>query len=253
MQSLQEQQLVMVSIADTRGRADRGIPCVAVAVSRAYAALYSLTEMRLDHYPAAIGEVFLSYRRDRRLVALRGVAQALSRNDLRFAPLDMVPLSRRRAARLQASASVDLKPLDSVHSWRTVSTESVDVSGTGLLCVRRGDFHIGDLVRFEMSFGEDLLEHQGPPIKGVARVLRTDSNFAALDFKDVDAFERRRLTEHIIAVKRRALERSMTSLASPYAGLDDKIDELPPEPALDPIAKPSARAARGQPVMRLLA
>jgi hypothetical protein len=189
MRTLEEHQLAMLSVADTRGRADRGVPCVVVAVSRAHVALYPLTPLKVDRLPASIGQVYLSYHQGRNLVALRGVQ-----------------LCKRRSSRLATRASVDLMPLNAVSS-RAVSTESVDVSATGLLCVRRGAFDVGDLVKFEVTFdAEDAPGEDRTPVRGVARVLRSNHQFAALDFKDVDASARRRLTEHIILAKRRELD-----------------------------------------------
>lgn len=206
MRTLEEHQLAMLSVADTRGRADRGVPCVVVAVSRAHVALYPLTELKVDRVPASIGQVYLSYHQGRNLVALRGVAQAVANDDIRFCPIDVVQLCKRRSARLATRAAVDLMPLNAVSS-RSVSTESVDVSATGLLCVRRGAFDVGDLVKFEVTFdAEEAPGEDRTPVRGIARVLRSNHQFAALDFKDVDASERRRLTEHIIMAKRRELD-----------------------------------------------
>jgi hypothetical protein len=206
MRTLEEHQLAMLSVADTRGRADRGVPCVVVAVSRAHVALYPLTPLKVDRLPASIGQVYLSYHQGRNLVALRGVAQAVGHDDIRFCPIDVVQLCKRRSSRLATRASVDLMPLNAVSS-RAVSTESVDVSATGLLCVRRGAFDVGDLVKFEVTFdAEDAPGEDRTPVRGVARVLRSNHQFAALDFKDVDASARRRLTEHIILAKRRELD-----------------------------------------------
>lgn len=228
MRTLEEHQLAMLSVADTRGRADRGVPCVVVAVSRAHVALYPVAELKVDRVPASIGQVYLSYHQGRNLVALRGVAQAVGRDDIRFCPIDVVQLCKRRSSRLATRASVDLMPLNASGSFRTVSTESVDVSATGLLCVRRGAFDVGDLVKFEMTFDDDDVPvDDRTPVRGVARVLRNNHQFAALDFKDVDASERRRLTEHIISAKRRELDVEV------HARLDREAQERVAASALD--------------------
>jgi hypothetical protein len=224
MRTLEEHQLAMLSVADTQGRADRGVPCVVVAVSRAHVALYPVAELRVERVPASIGQVYLSYHQGRNLVALRGVAQAVSRDDIRFCPIDVVQLCKRRSSRLATRASVDLMPLNASGSFRTVSTESVDVSATGLLCVRRGD---------------------RTPVRGVARVLRNNHQFAALDFKDVDASERRRLTEHIISAKRRELDVEV------HARLDREAQERVAATALgEPAEIVPLRGTR--PAMRLV-
>jgi hypothetical protein len=206
---LAEHQVAMLSLADTQGGADPGLPCAVVAVSRAQAALYPMEELDVRSFPASLGEVYISFMSGSRLVALRGVAQALAADDIRFCPLDVVQLENRRSARLRTNAPVDLAPERAQSRWQHVITHSIDVSATGLLIARRGHFSIGDVVKFELA-----VQPEEDPIKGMASVLRDKGDAVALDFRDVAPAQRKRLGDHIIAVKRRELEGEMLAQAA---------------------------------------
>ena len=240
---LAEHQVAMLSLADTRGGADPGLPCAVVAVSRVQAALYPMEELDVRSFPASIGEVYLSFMSGPRLVALRGVAQALAADDVRFCPLDVVQLEKRRSARLRTNAPVDLAPVQSLNKWEHVATHSIDVSATGLLIARRGSFNIGDFVKFELAVQPDE-----DPISGVANVLRDKGDAVALDFRDVAPAQRRRLGDHIITVKRRELEAEIRAQTA--------IDQLRKPPTLletqpEPIAPPQPAGDGGGEVVQI--
>jgi hypothetical protein len=103
-----------------------------------------------------------------------------------------------------------------------VSTHSIDLSATGLLCAGATGYDVGDLVKFEMLLDE------ADPVKGIARVLRTANGSSALDFKDVGPDERKRLSEHIIKVKRRELADEMRSQVFHQRELTDSSVDLSP-------------------------
>jgi hypothetical protein len=159
--------------------------------------LVVLTELPEPH----VGEesdATLEYTSVRGIIRLHGEAVFQDSSLVRFrAAGDPEVIQRREFVRVHASheAIIDGPPL---HAPR--STQTVDVSGGGMLLSGAGHLKIGDVVRFEIRFGDNE-----PPAEGVARVVRADGNDRrGLRFEAIDEDDRQRLIRYVFELMRAA-------------------------------------------------
>jgi hypothetical protein len=196
MRRLAEGALVQLARAELDGRTRLyGV----VSVDARGVALYPV-----GHDPGETGEPegehFLVFDHGGHHVVLRGLARTLGATDVRFAPTDGVELPRRAAARVEAQTDIEVADLP--EAQRLIRT-TIDYSADGALLGDPGFAEVGEDVRF--SFAPD----EGPPISGTASVVRRASGLLALTFRGIDAAERQRLAEHVVAAKRDELEREV--------------------------------------------
>jgi len=203
--TLDEGQNVVLTLADTRGMADPGLPCAVVAISRVQVALLPLRAVRYPSLPATVGEVYLGFRLGARSAALHGVAAALGEDDLRFYALDGVQLCQRRSTRLRTNLDIRVVPEDAP----AVTVGTLDVSASGALLDSNEAIAAGAVARFELSLGDGA-----GAIAGVARAVSGYGGRIALDFTEVDGDGRQRLDDHIIAAKRVHLEDAMRAASA---------------------------------------
>lgn len=146
----------------------------------------------------ADSDATLEYTSVRGIIRLHGEAVFEDASLVRFhADGDPVVIQRRQFVRVHASREVmvDSPPL---HTPRC--TQSVDISGGGMLLSGADHLQIGDMVRFEVSFGD----HE-TPAEGVARVVRIDENGRrGLRFEMIDEDDRQRLIRYVFELMRAA-------------------------------------------------
>jgi hypothetical protein len=138
----------------------------------------------------------LEYTSMRGVIRLHGQAVFQDASLVRFrADGDPEIIQRRQFVRVHASreVTVDSAPL---HAPR--ATQTVDLSGGGMLLSGASHLSIGDLVRFEVRFGESE-----SPAEGVARVVRIDGNGRrGLRFEAIDEEDRQRLIRYVFEIMR---------------------------------------------------
>jgi hypothetical protein len=140
----------------------------------------------------------LEYTSVRGIIRLHGEAVFQDASLVRFRA-DGAPevIQRRQFVRVHASREVriDSPPL---HVPR--ATYTVDISGGGMLLADASHLSIGDLVRFEVRFGDDDI-----PAAGVARVVRVDGNGRrGLRFETINEDDRQRLIRYVFELMRAA-------------------------------------------------
>jgi hypothetical protein len=140
----------------------------------------------------------LEYTSVRGIIRLHGEAVFQDSSLVRFrADSDPEVIQRRQFVRVHASreVTIDSPPL---HAPR--STQTVDISGGGMLLAGASHLKIGDIVRFEVRFGESE-----QPVEGVARVVRIDSGGRrALRFESIHEDDRQRLIRYVFELMRAA-------------------------------------------------
>lgn len=140
----------------------------------------------------------LEYTSVRGIIRLHGEAVFQDSSLVRFrADGDPEVIQRRQFVRVHASreAIIDSPPL-----YAPRSTQTVDISGGGMLLSGADHLKIGDVVRFEIRFGvtDDTAE-------GVARVVRVDSNGRrGLRFESINEDDRQRLIRYVFELMRAA-------------------------------------------------
>jgi len=187
MRRLRERQIVQLARPEGDGR---NRTCCVLTVDGPSAALYPISpdarDMQGDHY--------LAFEHEGRQVWLRGTVKSVAERDIRFAPSDGVQLTRRSATRLAAQIPFQVDGTE---------TTTIDYSADGALLEDPGAGEAGQRVSF--SFAPD----GGEPITGEASVVRRGSGGLAINFHGLDEANRRRIIEHVIAVKREELERDV--------------------------------------------
>ena len=106
-------------------------------------------------------------------------------------------IQRRQFVRVHAAreVTIDSPPL---HNPRC--SQTVDISGGGMLLSGAGHLRIGDMVRFEIRFGENE-----PSAEGVGCVVRIDSGGrCGLRFEAIDEVSRQRLIRYVFELMRAA-------------------------------------------------
>lgn len=190
MRRLRERQIVHLARPEGDGR---NRMCCVLTVDGPSAALYPIApEARDGQGPE--GDHYLAFEHDGRPVWLRGLVEAMDERDLRFSPMDGVQLSRRSATRLAAQVPFEVEDQ---------ATTTIDYSADGALLEDPGHAKPGAQVTF--SFAPD----GGEPISGTARVVRAGADGLALAFQGLEEASRRRIIEHVIAIKRAELERDV--------------------------------------------
>jgi len=138
----------------------------------------------------------LEYTSMRGVIRLHGEAVFQDASLVRFrADGDPEIIQRRQFVRVHASreVTIDSPPL---HTPR--ATQTVDISGGGMLLSGASHLSLDDLVRFEVSFGESE-----PPAEGVARVVRIDGGGRrGLRFEAIDEEDRQRLIRYVFEIMR---------------------------------------------------
>jgi PilZ domain-containing protein len=140
----------------------------------------------------------LEYTSVRGIIRLHGEAVFQDATLVRFrAEGDPEVIQRRQFVRVHASREVriDSPPL---HAPR--ASHTVDISGGGMLLAEASHLSIGDMVRFEVRFGESDI-----PAEGVARVVRIDSDGRrGLRFETINEDDRQRLIRYVFELMRAA-------------------------------------------------
>ncbi|MGH2910755.1 MAG: flagellar brake protein [Solirubrobacteraceae bacterium] len=140
----------------------------------------------------------LEYTSVRGIIRLHGEAVFQDASLVRFrADGDPEVIQRREFVRVHSSHEVlvDSPPL---HDPRP--TQTVDISGGGMLLSGARHLSIGDLVRFEVRFGATE-----PAAEGIARVVRIDpGGRRALRFEAIEEDDRQRLIRHVFELMRAA-------------------------------------------------
>jgi hypothetical protein len=140
----------------------------------------------------------LEYTSVRGIIRLHGEAVFQDSSLVRFrAEGDPEVIQRRQFVRVHASreAIIDSPPL-----YAPRATQTVDISGGGMLLTGADHLRIGDVVRFEIRLGDDEL-----PAEGVARVVRIDTNGRrALRFEAIHEDDRQRLIRYVFELMRAA-------------------------------------------------
>lgn len=171
--------------------------CCVIGVGRYGVALYPIGPSPRDA-GSAEGEHYLAFDYEGRPVLLLGRVREVAPDDLRFEPTDGAHLPRRAATRLTARA-----PFEITARGQPATTTTVDYSADGALVEDPGVADVGAAVEF--AFAPD----DGAPIRGTAHAVRRDRAGLALAFRPLEEAERRRIIDHVIAVKRAALERDV--------------------------------------------
>lgn len=140
----------------------------------------------------------LEYTSMRGIIRLHGEAVFEDSSLVRFrADGDPEVIQRRQFVRVSASreVTIDSPPL---HAPR--SSHTVDISGGGMLLSGAAHLKMGDVVRFEVRFGDTER-----PAEGVARVVRIDSGGRrGLRFETIDEEDRQRLIRYVFGLMRAA-------------------------------------------------
>ncbi len=140
----------------------------------------------------------LEYTSVRGIIRLHGEAVFQDSSLIRFrADGDPEVIQRRQFVRVHASreVTIDGPPL---HAPRL--TQTVDISGGGMLVSGAGHLRIGDVVRFEVRFGDSE-----ESAEGVARVVRVDANGRrGLRFESIEEDDRQRLIRYVFELMRAA-------------------------------------------------
>jgi hypothetical protein len=140
----------------------------------------------------------LEYTSVRGIIRLHGEAVFEDASLVRFrADGDPEVIQRRQFVRVHASreAIIDSPPL---HAPR--STQTVDISGGGMLLAGASHLRIDDMVRFEIRFGDGE-----ESAEGVARVVRVDDNGRrGLRFEAINEDDRQRLIRYVFELMREA-------------------------------------------------
>jgi hypothetical protein len=186
MRRLRERQIVHLARPEGDGRHRM---CCVLTVDGPSAALYPIAPAREGQ--GTSGDHYLAFEHEGKPVWLRGLVRTVSETDIRFAPNDGVQLSRRSATRLAAQIPFEVDG---------AATTTIDYSADGALVEQVGDAQADARVSF--SFAPD----EGEPITGTARVVRRLGKGLALNFEGLSDDDRKRIFEHVIAVKRAELE-----------------------------------------------
>jgi len=138
----------------------------------------------------------LEYTSVRGVIRLHGEAVFQDASLVRFrAEGDPEVIQRRQFVRVHASHEVTV---DSPPLYAPRRTHTVDISGGGMLLTDAGHLRIGDMVRFEIRFGDDT-----PSAEGVARVVRIDAGGRrGLRFETIDEDDRQRLIRYVFELMR---------------------------------------------------
>jgi hypothetical protein len=152
----------------------------------------------IDPPDGADRDATLEYSSMRGIIRLHGEAVFQDASLVRF-HAEGAPevIQRRQFVRVHASreVTVDGPPL---HAPRF--TQTVDISGGGMLLCGAGHLAMGDLVRFEVRFGAGE-----PPAEGIARVVRIDvGDRRGLRFETIDEGDRQRLIRFVFELLRAA-------------------------------------------------
>jgi hypothetical protein len=177
---------------------DVTIDCRVGKVTAAEAALSPLHEGESNLLPAASAGASIVFKRDGRLVMLRGAMyRGTGADDLRFAEKTSsrpaAPFAgeqRRKAARLPITLPATIRQLDQdgepIGEERQLVTRDLSIGGfavgTGV-----GGFPVGALVTFA------IVLTNGTMIDGTARVVRAASEMSGLRFEKLEPAERVRL------------------------------------------------------------
>lgn len=157
--------------------------------------LVVLTE--IEHPPiGSESDATLEYTSVRGIIRLHGEAVFQGASLVRFRA-EGAPevIQRRQFVRVHASpdVTVDSPPLQAPRR-----TQTVDISGGGMLLSNACHLSLGDIIRFEVRFGPDE-----PPAEGMARVVRIAAGGRrGLRFETIDEDDRQRLIRYVFELMR---------------------------------------------------
>ncbi|HXA55714.1 MAG TPA: PilZ domain-containing protein [Solirubrobacteraceae bacterium] len=139
--------------------------------------------------------LLLEFTSPRGRIRLQGAVSLEDRELLRFSELSSIELLQEREyVRVQATRPV----MVSGSRGSSCQTFSVDLSGGGILLAGPTTLKIGEQIEFRLSTAKD-----GPPIVGLATVVRTDSlGRRAVCFDEIGEGDHRRLVRFIFECQR---------------------------------------------------
>jgi hypothetical protein len=146
----------------------------------------------------ALDPVTLEYTSLRGVIRLHGNARFEDRSLMRFrAAGDPEVIQRRAFVRVHTPQQVSLGP---TLAGRAAATQTIDISGGGMLLSGGRSLALGESLAFEMRLGDDP-----GPIEGTARVVRIDGDGRrAVAFEDIREGDRQRLIRFVFACLRSA-------------------------------------------------
>jgi hypothetical protein len=200
VQRLREGQVVTFELpAPERGEPPASLSCSVVAVHGDEVALLGHDPPPVPRLPDVLAGIYMTFRHGTALVALHGAIGANEDpTDLRFWVTDGVHLPRRRSTRHRLRLPLEVAGQE---------VETVNVSADGALVAPAGSLAVGETVGFRVGL------EGAEPIEGSGTVVRVEDDQAALHFVGLEADDRIRLKEHVIALMRTEVARARSASA----------------------------------------
>ncbi len=160
--------------------------------------LVVLTQLQAPLADEALDPSTLEYVSARGIIRLQGEAVFAEDSVVRFHAQGEPELVQRRAfVRVHAIREV---LVDDAIPGGMLRTQTIDVSGGGMLLYGADRLNLGDEVAFEFRLGDDVRS-----VQGVARVVRTGADGRrALSFERIDEDDRQRLIRFVFQCMRTA-------------------------------------------------
>ena len=204
MQRLREYDVVTITLPADDAKLRNGcFECDVVAIMGNTTALEARDRSEVLWLPERVDGAFMSFRRDRELVGLKGILTTKDDvGDLRFTVSDGVQRRRRTSSRLEICAPVTLTA-----GGEQAGGVTLNVSADGILAESDLRAAIGDEVEFVLS-----LPGVDEALEGTASVLRQNEGLMALEFGRSQHELRSRLGMFVLEHNRAALRRTRGGL-----------------------------------------
>jgi hypothetical protein len=204
VQRLREYDVVTITLPADDAKLRNGcFECDVVAIMGNTTALEARDRSEVLWLPERVDGAFMSFRRDRELVGLKGILTTKDDvGDLRFTVSDGVQRRRRTSSRLEICAPITLTA-----GGEQVGGVTLNVSADGILAESDLRAAIGDEVEFVLS-----LPGVDEALEGTASVLRQNEGLMALEFGRSQHELRSRLGMFVLEHNRAALRRTRGGL-----------------------------------------
>jgi hypothetical protein len=202
VQRLREYDVVTITLPSDDAKLRNGcFECDVVAILNDTAALEAREPSDVMWLPERVEGAFMSFRRGRELVGLKGViVRKDDVGDLRFTVSDGVQQRRRTSSRLDITAPVTLSLAATGEQAFGVT---VNIGGDGLLAEAELSAAPGDKLEVVLS-----LPGMDDPIEAMATVVRHSEGLIALELERAQYDLRHRLGMFVLEHNRAALRRS---------------------------------------------